>query len=81
MGYAERYELVFTVSGAEDDTVVVTRTERSGAGGHPVYEDETGIVRAEITEHGEVRMVASGAHQAPGLPVTVRPLDRRDGPD
>ncbi|EFG10766.1 Hypothetical protein SCLAV_5699 [Streptomyces clavuligerus] len=74
MEYAERYELVFPASGTEDDAVVVRRTERTGAGGHPVYEDETGIVRAEITERGEIRMLASGGHQAPGLPVTVRPL-------
>ncbi|MFI1015940.1 DUF6296 family protein [Streptomyces sp. NPDC020965] len=76
MEYAESYELVFPASGTEDDVVVVRRTERAGAGGYPVYEDDTGIVRAEISERGEVRMLASGAHQAPGLPVTVRPLER-----
>ncbi|MER5766527.1 DUF6296 family protein [Streptomyces sp. NPDC001985] len=75
MEYAERYELVFQASGAEDDVVVVRRTERAGAGGHPVYEDDTGIVRAEISERGEVRMLASGGHQAPGLPVSARALD------
>ncbi|MFE7133198.1 DUF6296 family protein [Streptomyces sp. NPDC057638] len=74
MEFAQRYELVFQASGTADDVVVVHRTERSGAGGHPVYEDETGIVRAEISEQGEIRMLASGGHQAPGLPVTVRPL-------
>ncbi|MEO3975021.1 DUF6296 family protein [Streptomyces sp. CAU 1734] len=78
MTYVERYELAFTASGAEDDVVVVRRTERAGAGGSPVYEDESGIVRAEISEQGEVRMLASGAHQAAGLPVTVRPLDDRE---
>ncbi|MFE0426690.1 DUF6296 family protein [Streptomyces sp. NPDC058953] len=59
---------------AEGDVVVVRRTERVGAGGHPVYEDDTGIVRAEISAQGEVRMLASGGHQAPGMPVTIRPL-------
>jgi hypothetical protein len=77
MTYAERYELTFRASGTEDDAVVVRRTGRSGAGGAPVYEDESGIVRAEISEGGEVRMLASGAHQSAGLPVTVRPLDER----
>ncbi|MEU9607276.1 DUF6296 family protein [Streptomyces sp. NPDC048057] len=71
---AEVYELVFRGSAVEDDVVVVHRTERAGAGGHPVYEDDTGIVRAEISAQGEVRMLASGGHQAPGMPVTVRPL-------
>ncbi|MFF8955526.1 DUF6296 family protein [Streptomyces sp. NPDC014894] len=75
MEYAETYELVFQASGAEDDVVIVRRTERAGAGGHPIYEDDTGIVRAEISEQGEVRMLASGGHQAPGLPVSLRPLD------
>ncbi|MGW6455991.1 DUF6296 family protein [Streptomyces sp. NPDC055078] len=74
MEYAESYELVFPASGTEDDTVIVRRTEKSGAGGYPVYEDDSGIVRAEISERGEVRMLASGGHQAPGMPVTVRPL-------
>ncbi|MFI1866012.1 DUF6296 family protein [Streptomyces jumonjinensis] len=75
MEYAESYELVFQASGMEDDAVIVRRTERAGAGGHPVYEDDTGIVRAEISERGEVRMLASGGHQAPGMPVSVRPLE------
>ncbi|MEU5162807.1 DUF6296 family protein [Streptomyces sp. NPDC020875] len=74
MEQAEVYELVFRASAVEDDVVVVHRTERAGAGGHPVYEDDSGIVRAEISAGGEVRMLASGGHQAPGMPVTVRPL-------
>jgi len=68
-----RYELVFRTPVGEDDVVLVRRTERSGAGGFPIYEDDTGIVRAEISDRGEVRMLASGGHQAPGAP-TVRPL-------
>ncbi|GAA2991890.1 DUF6296 family protein [Streptomyces fulvorobeus] len=74
MDYPERYELIFQTSGAADDTVVVRMTDRSGAGGYPVYEDETGIVRAEISDRGEVRMLASGGHQAPRIPLLVRPL-------
>ncbi|MCM2389849.1 DUF6296 family protein [Streptomyces albipurpureus] len=75
MEYAERYELVFQASTAEDDVVIVRRTERAGAGGYPIFEDDSGIVRAEISDQGEVRMVASGGHQAPGMPVSIRPLD------
>ncbi|GAA2248268.1 hypothetical protein GCM10010232_39480 [Streptomyces amakusaensis] len=82
MEYSESYELIFQGSGAEDDVVVVRRTGRAGAGGYPVYEDDTGIVRAEISDRGEVRMLASGGHQAPGLPVSVRPVDDPvPGPD
>ncbi|MEU9010439.1 DUF6296 family protein [Streptomyces sp. NPDC048479] len=73
MEYPERYELIFQASAVEDDVVIVRRTERAGAGGYPIYEDETGIVRAEISDRGEVRMVASGGHQAPGIP-TARAL-------
>ncbi|MFJ3583047.1 DUF6296 family protein [Streptomyces sp. NPDC090127] len=72
MRHAERYELTFPVSG---DSIVVTRTDRQGAGGHPVYSDETGIVQAEIDEEGHVRMVASGGHQSHDGPVRAAPLD------
>ncbi|MFD3652118.1 DUF6296 family protein [Streptomyces sp. 24-1644] len=74
MDYPESYELIFQTHGAADDVVVVRMTDRSGAGGYPVYEDETGIVRAEISYRGEVRMLASGGHQVPGIPLLVRPL-------
>ncbi|MFB8106705.1 MULTISPECIES: DUF6296 family protein [Streptomyces] len=74
MEHTERYELIFQMSGAEDDVVAVGLTDRTGAGGSPVYEDETGIVRAEISDRGEVRMLASGGHQAPGTPLLARPL-------
>ncbi|WP_326696024.1 DUF6296 family protein [Streptomyces sp. NBC_01754] len=79
MDYPESYELIFQTTGAEDDVVVVHLTARSGAGGYPVYEDLTGIVRAEISERGEVRMQASGGHQAPRVPLLARPL--RHGTD
>ncbi|MFJ7196619.1 MULTISPECIES: DUF6296 family protein [unclassified Streptomyces] len=72
MDYPESYQLVFQASAVEDDTVTVRRTEQSGAGGYPIYEDETGIVRAEISDRGEVRMLASGGHQSLGTPLVVR---------
>jgi hypothetical protein len=73
MEYPEEYELVFQAPATKgSDTVVVHRTDSSGAGGSPVYEDETGIVRAEISADGEVRMMASGGHQAPSEPRAVR---------
>ncbi|MER7156082.1 DUF6296 family protein, partial [Streptomyces lydicus] len=74
MDYPERYELVFQAPAVEDDVVVVRRTERAGAGGFPVYEDESGIVRAEISDRGEVRMLASGGHQMLRTPMLARPL-------
>jgi len=74
MDYPESYELVFHAAAVEDDVVTVRRTERAGAGGYPIYEDETGIVRAEISDRGEVRMVASGGHQTPGMPLIARAL-------
>ncbi|WP_328667323.1 DUF6296 family protein [Streptomyces sp. NBC_00322] len=77
MDYPETYELVFQASAVEDDAVIVHRTAQAGAGGYPIYEDETGIVRAEISDRGEVRMLASGGHQVLGTPMTVRPLGSR----
>ncbi|MEU5716448.1 DUF6296 family protein [Streptomyces sp. NPDC020403] len=81
MDYPESYELIFQATGAADDVVVVHLTARSGAGGYPIYEDETGIVRAEISERGEVRMQASGGHQVLRVPLLARPLShgRRTG--
>ncbi|MEU9104933.1 DUF6296 family protein [Streptomyces xanthophaeus] len=68
------YELVFGVDGSAEppDTVAVARTEQKGPGGHPVYADDTGIIRAEISDHGEVRMLASGGQQALSHPVQAR---------
>ncbi|MGW1177376.1 DUF6296 family protein [Kitasatospora sp. NPDC002543] len=77
MNRAERYALTFPGTPgtqAPQDVVVVTRTDATGPGGHPVYEDETGIVRAEISAAGEVRMLASGGHQEPNGPVHAHPL-------
>ncbi|WP_405577393.1 DUF6296 family protein [Streptomyces sp. NBC_01190] len=72
MEYPESYELVFPTPGGGEDIVAVHRTEQAGAGGYPIYADETGIVRAEISADGEVRMVASGGQQAPAVPRAVR---------
>lgn len=78
MDYPESYQLVFQASAVEDDAVVVRRTAQAGAGGSPIYEDETGIVRAEISDRGEVRMLATGGHQVLGTPlVTPGPSPRR----
>ncbi|WP_398954371.1 DUF6296 family protein, partial [Streptomyces sp. GC420] len=53
MDYPESYELIFQASVVEDDVVIVRRTAMAGAGGYPIYEDETGIVRADA---GRVRV-------------------------
>jgi len=74
----ERYELIFVDTTVPDpgaeDVVVVHRTESSGPGGHPVYVDDTGIVRAEISDRAEVRMIASGGHQVHAAAVSARPV-------
>lgn len=74
----ERYELIFAdpVAPAPDaeDVVMVHRTDSSGPGGHPVYADDTGIVRAEISDRAEVRMLASGGHQVHAATVRARPV-------
>ncbi|WNI14151.1 DUF6296 family protein [Actinacidiphila sp. ITFR-21] len=73
MEYPETYELLFEEPAAGHDRVTVHRTQQSGASGAPIYEDETGIVRAEINAEGEIRMVASGGQQAPAVPRVIRP--------
>jgi hypothetical protein len=78
------YELVFARPGGRGEDVVVVRpTGTSGPGGHPVYTDTSGIVRAEISDRDEIRMLASGAHQQLVPPVAVRrrPRPREDGPE
>ncbi|MFC9331389.1 DUF6296 family protein [Kitasatospora sp. NPDC057015] len=81
----DRFELVFATptSGGTPDVVVVRRSTRRGAGGHPVYLDTTGIVCAEISDRGEARMLATGPHQLPAPPVRVRriaPTAPQQGP-
>ncbi|MFF8271521.1 DUF6296 family protein [Streptomyces sp. NPDC016562] len=71
----DRYELVFDrrEPGAEGtDIVVVRRTEQTGPGGHPVYADDTGIIRAEISDQGELRILPSGGQQALTQPVRAQ---------
>ncbi|PWI41888.1 DUF6296 family protein [Streptomyces sp. ICBB 8177] len=69
------YELAFPHPGQEEpDRVVVRRTDASGPGGSAVYEDDSGIVRAEISDEGEVRMLPSGGRQALTRPTDVKPL-------
>jgi hypothetical protein len=79
---ADRYELLFPggPEGGPDDVVVVSRTEQSGPGGHPVYTDATGIVRAEISDRGEVRILPSGGGQQPAHGVRARPLPDEEAP-
>ncbi|MFF0428710.1 DUF6296 family protein [Streptomyces sp. NPDC004520] len=75
-----RYELVFSDStGSAQDVVIVERTQLTGSGGHPVYTDATGIIRAEISDRSEVRMLASGGHQEHDRNVLARPLPDTDG--
>jgi hypothetical protein len=72
-----RYALTFPGGPEPDapqDVVVVEPTGAEGPGGHPVYTDASGIVRAEISDRGEVRMLASGGHQVLRTPVDVQAL-------
>jgi hypothetical protein len=56
------------------DVVTVLLTQVKGPGGHPVYADATGIVRAEISDRGEVRMLATSTHQDTRRPIGCRAL-------
>ncbi len=78
MADTDRYLLTFSADADPHDTVMVHRTGASGPGGHPVYCDDTGIVRAEISENGEVRMLASSTHQRHRQPIALRPVDGQD---
>ncbi|MEU3462010.1 DUF6296 family protein [Streptomyces sp. NPDC006733] len=59
-------------------SVHVARTSTTGPGGYPIYVDSTGIIRAEISERGEVRMLASGFGQKPQQPLRCVPSRDRD---
>ncbi|MGK4579440.1 DUF6296 family protein [Kitasatospora sp. HPMI-4] len=77
MGRVRRYALTFPGepgSHRPQDVVVVKDTGVDGPGGHPVYADDSGIVRAEISDRGEVRMLASGGHQTPRTPMHAEAL-------
>ncbi|WP_413760222.1 DUF6296 family protein [Streptomyces sp. MMBL 11-3] len=78
----DRYRLSFARGGTGDgaDEVVVERTASVGPGGNPVYCDPTGILRAEISRAGEVRMLASGGYQTP-RPPSAEPLPRGGSPE
>ncbi|MFB7391687.1 DUF6296 family protein [Streptomyces sp. NPDC055893] len=77
-----RYELVFADdTGSAQDVVTVERTSSKGPGGHAVYADPTGIIRAEISDQDEVRILASGGHQAPAQHVLARRLTETDPND
>ncbi|MFB6828375.1 DUF6296 family protein [Streptomyces hydrogenans] len=74
-----RYELVFSDdTGSAQDVAIVERTSSKGPGGHPVYADPTGIIRAEISDRDEVRILASGGHQDPAQRVLARRLTPTD---
>ncbi|WP_190157762.1 DUF6296 family protein [Streptomyces litmocidini] len=76
-----RYELVFSDdTGTAEDVVVVERTPLTGSGGHPVYADPTGIIRAEISDRNEVRILATGAHQQISRQVRARALPDPEDP-
>jgi Family of unknown function (DUF6296) len=73
------YELTFEplpggAARTSADVVRVHRTDAVGAGGHPVYVDAGGTIRAEISDRGEVRMIATSARQVPRRPVCCRAL-------
>ncbi|MER5638085.1 DUF6296 family protein [Kitasatospora sp. NPDC002227] len=73
----QSYELTFRRTAATGepgapDVVVVERQEGTGPGGYPLYRDSSGILCAEISDRGEVRMLATGAHQRLLRPVAVR---------
>jgi hypothetical protein len=77
MSHPARCELVFPDPGTDEEVLMVSRTDRTGPGSHPVYADETGIVQAEINDRGEVRMIHRRTSDAkvslfscPFLPVT-----------
>ncbi|MFD7556146.1 MULTISPECIES: DUF6296 family protein [unclassified Streptomyces] len=72
-GPVDAFEVVFAaVDGLGEDVVRMTRISGTGPGGHPVYEDSTGIVRAEISDKAEVRVLATGGGQQPARVLRAR---------
>ncbi|MEU9132764.1 DUF6296 family protein [Kitasatospora sp. NPDC048540] len=77
MSQGKRYALTFPGAPgthAPQDVVVVEATGDTGPGGHPVYADASGIVRAEISDRDEVRMLATGGSQNSQTPIHAVPL-------
>ncbi|MFG2749492.1 DUF6296 family protein [Streptomyces xanthophaeus] len=74
-GPRQKYELAFPGGSDGADLVEVTRSSRTGPGGHPVYQDTTGIIQAEINDQLEVRVLDTGRGQDPVTGVMARPLD------
>lgn len=71
----QKYALAFPGGfDGRPDFVEVSITGRTGAGGHPVYEDASGIIQAEISDRSEVRILATGARQEPAQGVTAHPV-------
>ncbi|MHA6765328.1 DUF6296 family protein [Streptacidiphilus sp. PAMC 29251] len=62
---------------AKPETVVLRRLDMLGPGGHPIYSDISGIVRAEISDRFEVRMLATSSRQVLRRPVSCRPVALR----
>lgn len=76
-----RFELTFTSALHRSPAVVVVvhRTSQQGSGGHPIYSDESGVFRAEISDRAEVRMLSTSATQRLRRPSSCRPLPAEDG--
>lgn len=70
-------EITFAPVGPQDepDVVIMHRTPDLGPGGNNVYSDASGIVRAEVSGRGEVRMIATSAQQRPAQPLRCRSLE------
>ncbi|MCZ4119773.1 DUF6296 family protein [Streptomyces sp. H39-S7] len=73
------FELIFTNALPAEGTpakhvVEVFPTTAVGSGGYPIYVDATKIIRAEISDTGQVRMIASGGGQRPQSPTEVHRL-------
>lgn len=70
-------EITFAPAGSRNppDVVVLHCTPDLGPGGHSVYCDATGIIRAEVSASGEARMLPTSAQQQPARPVRCRFLE------
>lgn len=83
MSPVTRYALTFPGTPgtqAPQDVVVVERTSAAGPGGHPVYEDASGIVRAEISGTGRSGCSPPAATRTRTSPSTPSRCPDRRGP-